>query len=157
MRISERDVEMDGGRATNLRGWLKLYRTRKGRKTVKYMCLGYLDEKKFEAITEAERNAFMDACFAYDDVLRAKGHFLSGEGLESARTATTVRVKNGKPFVTDGPFIETKEQVGGVLILEAKDVNEAIQLISNHPGIAAAGFEIRPIADMSVVLQASDQ
>ena len=124
---------------------------------MKYMCLGYLDEKKFEAMTEAERNAFMDACFDYDDVLRAKGHFLSGEGLESARTATTVRVKNGKPFVTDGPFIETKEQLGGVLILEAKDLDEAIQLISNHPGIAAAGFEIRPIADMSAALQESEK
>ena len=124
---------------------------------MKYMCLGYLDEKKFDAMTEAERNAFMDACFDYDDVLRAKGHFLSGEGLESARTATTVRVKNGKPFVTDGPFIETKEQLGGVLILEAKDLDEAIQLISNHPGIAAAGFEIRPIADMSAALQESEK
>jgi len=124
---------------------------------VKYMCLGYLDEKKFDAMTEAERNAFMDTCFDYDDVLRAKGHFLNGEGLESARTATTVRVKNGKPFVTDGPFIETKEQLGGVLILEAKDLDEAIQLISNHPGIAAAGFEIRPIADMSAALQESEK
>jgi hypothetical protein len=116
-----------------------------------------LDEKKFAAMTEAERNSFMDACFGYDDVLRAKGHFLSGEGLESARTATTVRLKNGKPFVTDGPFIETKEQLGGVLILEAKDLDEAIQLISRHPGIAAAGFEIRPIADMSAALQASEE
>lgn len=124
---------------------------------MKYMCLGYLDEKKFEAMTEAQRNTFLDACFAYDDVLRAKGHFLSGEGLESAQTATTVRLKNGKPFVTDGPFMETKEQLGGVLILEAKDLDEAIQLISNHPGIAAAGFEIRPIADMSAVLQASEK
>ena len=124
---------------------------------MKYMCLGYLDEKKFDAMTEAERNAFMDTCFDYDDVLRAKGHFLNGEGLESARTATTVRVKNGKPFVTDGPFIETKEQLGGVLILEAKDLDEALQLISHHPGIAAAGFEIRPIADMSAALQESEK
>lgn len=124
---------------------------------MKYMCLGYFDEKRFEAMTEAERDAFMDACFAYDEVLRAKGHFLTGEGLESARTATTVRVKNGKPFVTDGPFMETKEQLGGVFILEARDLDEAIQLISNHPGIAAAGFEIRPIADMSGALQASEK
>jgi len=124
---------------------------------MKYMCLGYYDEKKFEAMTDAARNAFMDACFAYDDVLRAKGHFLSGEGLESTSTARAVRVKNGKPFVTDGPFIETKEQLGGVIILEAKDLDEAIQLISNHPGIRAAGFEIRPIADMSGALQASEE
>ena len=124
---------------------------------MKYMCLGYWDEKKFEALTEAERNSFLDACFGYDEVLRAKGHFLGGEGLESARTATTVRLKNGKPFVTDGPFIETKEQLGGVLILEAKDLDEAIQLICNHPGIAAAGFEIRPIADMSAALQESEK
>lgn len=124
---------------------------------MKYMCLGYFDEKRFEAMTEAERDAFMDACFAYDEVLRAKGHFLTGEGLENARTATTVRLKNGKPFVTDGPFMETKEQLGGVFVLEARDLDEAIQLISNHPGIAAAGFEIRPIADMSGVLQASEK
>ena len=130
---------------------------RKGEGNVKYMCLAYLDEERFEAMTEAERNAFMDACFAYDEVLRAKGHFRTGEGLESARTATTVRLKNGKPFVTDGPFMETKEQLGGVLILEARDLDEAIQLISNHPGIAAAGFEIRPIADMSGALQASEK
>ena len=129
----------------------------KGEKTMKYMCLGYYDEKRFEAMTDAERDAFMDACFAYDDVLRAKGHFLRGEGLESTRTARAVRVKNGKPLVTDGPFIETKEQLGGVIILEAKDLDEAIQLISNHPGIAAAGFEIRPIADMSGALQASEE
>ena len=108
-------------------------------------------------MTEAERNAFLDSCFAYDEVLRAKGHFLIGEGLESPRTATTVRVKNGKPFVTDGPFMETKEQLGGVFILEARDLDEAIQLISNHPGIAAAGFEIRPIADMSAALLASEK
>jgi hypothetical protein len=130
---------------------------RKEDKTMKYMCLGYLDEKKFEAMTEKERNSFMDACFAYDDVLRANGHFVGGEGLESARTAKTVRMNKGKPFVTDGPFIETKEQIGGVLILEAKDLDEAIQLISDHPGIAAAGFEIRPIADMSAALQASQR
>ena len=123
---------------------------------MKYMCLAYLNETKSEAMTEAERSAFMDVCFAYDDVLRAKGHFLSGEGLESTRTARAVRVKNGKPFVTDGPFIETKEQLGGVVILEAKDLDEAIQLVSNHPGISAAGFEIRPIADMSAALQASE-
>src|SRR5215469_1140540 len=129
----------------------------RGGKPVKYMCLAYLNETKSAAMTEGERNAFLDVCFAYDDVLRAKGHFLSGEGLDSARTATTVRVKNGKPFVTDGPFMETKEQLGGVLILEAKDLDEAIQLISNHPGIAAAGFEIRPIADMTSALQASEK
>ena len=124
---------------------------------MKYMCLGYLDEKKFAAMTEAERNSFMDDCFAYDDVLRAKGHFLAGEGLESARTTKTVRLKKGKPVVTDGPFIETKEQIGGVLILEAKDLDEAVQLISHHPGVAAAGFEIRPIADMSAALEASER
>jgi hypothetical protein len=129
----------------------------KEEKAMKYMCLGYFDEKKFEAKTEAERNAFMDACFAYDDVLRAKGHWVSGEGLESPHTATTVRMKNGKPSVTDGPFMETKEQLGGVLVLETKNLDEAIQLMSNHPGIAAAGFEIRAIADMSPALQESEK
>lgn len=124
---------------------------------MKFLCLGYFNEEKFAALPEAQRDAFMDACFAYDDVLRAKGHFLSGEGLESERTAASVRLKNGKPVVTDGPFIETKEQLGGVILLEAKDRAEAIQLISNHPGIAASGFEIRPVADMSGALQASEK
>ncbi|MGC2765834.1 MAG: YciI family protein [Candidatus Acidiferrum sp.] len=124
---------------------------------MKYLCLGYTDEKKWERMSESERNAFLDSCFAYDDILRAKGHFVAGEALQSSKTATTVRPQDGKPSVTDGPFVETKEQLGGVLILEAKNLDEAIQLISNHPGIATAGFEIRPIADLSAMIRESEK
>jgi hypothetical protein len=124
---------------------------------MKFICLGYLDEKKWESMSEGEKNAFFDVCFSYDEVLRAKGHFAGGEGLQSSRTAATVRVQNGKVSVTDGPFIETKEQLGGILILEAKDMVEAIELISKHPGVSAAGFEIRPAADMAAIVKESEQ
>jgi hypothetical protein len=88
---------------------------------VKYICLGYIDPKKWETMSESERNAMIDECFAYDDVLRKKAHFVGGEALQSARNATTLRWKNGKVSITDGPYAETKEQLGGILVLEAKD------------------------------------
>jgi hypothetical protein len=124
---------------------------------MKFICLGYMDEKKWEKMSESERNAFFDVCFGYDDMLRAKGHIAGGEGLQSARSAATVRIREGKVVVTDGPFVETKEQLGGILILEAKDMAEAIELISKHPGVSAAGFEIRPVADMTDVVRESEQ
>jgi hypothetical protein len=124
---------------------------------MKYACFGYIDEKKFEAIPETELNAMMDECFAYDDELRKGGHFAGGEGLQSARNTTTLRYQNGKVTVTDGPFAETKEQVGGILFLEAKDLNEAIQLLSKHPGAKFGPWEIRPIQDMTPVVRASEE
>jgi hypothetical protein len=124
---------------------------------MKYLCLGYYDPKKFEQMSESERNALYDACFAYDDELRAKGNFLSGEALDSASAAATVRLENGKVSVTDGPFIETKEQLGGVMIMEAKDLNEAIALWSRHPAMRTSKFEIRPIFDMTPLVEASRQ
>jgi len=124
---------------------------------MKYICLGYYDEKKWETLPEEERNAAMDECFAYDDVLRKKGHFAGGEALQSARNATTLRWKNGKASVTDGPYAETKEQIGGILILEATDLNHAIQLMSKHPGVKAGPFEIRPAADLSEMIRDSER
>jgi hypothetical protein len=111
---------------------------------MKYICLGYYDEKKWETMSEGERNSMMDECFAYDDVLRKNGHFVGGEALQSARNATTLRWQNGKMSVTDGPHAETKELLGGILVLEARDLNHAIQLMSKHPGVKAGPFEIRP-------------
>jgi hypothetical protein len=78
-----------------------------------------MEEKKWETMSETERNAMVDECFAYDEVLRKNGHFIGGEALQSARNATTLRWKNGKVSITDGPYAETKEQLGGILILEA--------------------------------------
>ncbi|HXW57325.1 MAG TPA: YciI family protein [Candidatus Cybelea sp.] len=126
---------------------------------MKYMCFGYKDERKWVQMSDSEKNALFDVCFAYDDELRAKGHFLSGEAIESPSAAVTVRIENGKVSVTDGPFIETKEQLGGVGIIEAKDLNEAIALWSKHPalGVSATGFEIRPIVDLTAMMDASKQ
>ena len=86
---------------------------------MKYICLGYHDEKQWERLSERERNTLVDECFAYDDVLRKNGHFAGGEALQGAETATTLRWNNGKVSVTDGPYVETKEQLGGILVLEA--------------------------------------
>jgi len=122
---------------------------------MKYVCLGYMDESKWESTSETERNAFIDACSTYDDELRNGGHFAGGEALDSARNATTLRFTNGKVTITDGPFTETKEQLGGILILEARDLNHAIQLMSKHPGVRGGPFEIRPIIDMSETIAES--
>jgi hypothetical protein len=124
---------------------------------MKYICFGYQNEKKWEQMSESEKNKLFDVCFAYDDELRAKGHYLSGEATEDASAAVSIRYKNGKVSVTDGPFIETKEQLGGFGIIEAMDLNEVIALWSKHPAIVfdAAGFEIRPIVDMTALRDAS--
>ena len=124
---------------------------------MKYICLGYMDQKKWETMSERERNAMMDECFAYDDVLRKKGHFVGGEALQSAENATTLRWKNGKVSITDGPYAETKEQLGGILVLEAKDLNHAIQLMSKHPGVKAGPFEIRQAEDLTEMVRDSER
>jgi hypothetical protein len=124
---------------------------------MKYICLGYMEANKFEGMAESERNTFLDGCFAYDDVLRKNGHFVGGEALQSARNAATLRFRNGKVVVTDGPYAETKEQIGGFLLLEANDLNHAIQLMSKHPGVRAGPFEIRPAADLTEMIRDSEQ
>ena len=124
---------------------------------MKYICLGYIEEKKWENMPESKRNAMMDECFTYDDVLRKNGHFAGGEALQSARNAATLRWKDGKVSVTDGPYAETKEQLGGILVLEAHDLNHAIQLMSHHPGIKAGPFEIRPAEDLTEMIRESER
>ena len=124
---------------------------------MKYICLGYMNPKKWETMPERERNAMIDECFAYDDVLRKKGHFIGGEALQSARNATTLRWKNGKVSITDGPYAETKEQLGGILVLEAKDLNHTTQLMSKHPGVKAGPFEIRPAEDLTEMIRESER
>ena len=124
---------------------------------MKYVCLGYFDEKSWEALPEGERNALMDACFAYDDELRKGGHIVGGEALQSARSATTLKYRNGKLSVTDGPYAETKEQLGGILILEARDLDHAVQLMSKHPGVRVGPFEIRPAEDMTPLIRESEE
>lgn len=124
---------------------------------MKYVCLGYMEAGKFESMSESQRNAFVDTCFDYDDVLRENGHFAGGEALQPASNAVTLRFQNGKVVVTDGPYAETKEQLGGILVLEAKDLNHAIQLMSKHPGVRAGPFELRPAADLNEMIRASER
>ena len=101
---------------------------------MKYICLGYIEPGKFEGMTDDERNATLDECFEYNDHLRANGHLVAEVPLQPPETALTLYWKNGKVATTDGPYAETKEQLGGILILEARDLNHAIQLLSQHPG-----------------------
>jgi len=124
---------------------------------MKYVCLGYIEAGKFENMSESERNSFVDGCFTYDDVLRRNGHFAGGEALQPASSAVTLRFRGGKVTVTDGPYAETKEQIGGILILEARDLNHAIQLMSKHPGVQAGPFEIRPAADLTEMIRDSEK
>jgi hypothetical protein len=116
---------------------------------MKYVCLGFCDESAFAQIPQADAQRMMEECFAYDDVLRRGGHFLGGEALDSARNAVTLRMKDGEVQVTDGPYVETKETLGGILLLEARDLNHAIALMSKHPGVKmGSSFEIRPVNEV---------
>jgi hypothetical protein len=124
---------------------------------MKFICLGYMEANKFETMSASEQNAMMDECFGYDDVLRRNGHFGGGEALEGASAARTLRWKNGKVSVTDGPYAETKEQLGGILVLEARDLDHAVELMSKHPGVKAGPFEIRPAADLTEMMRESEQ
>jgi hypothetical protein len=105
---------------------------------MKYLCLVYLDEKRLDELPDEE-------CVAYDAGIRKSGHCMASEALESVQTATTVRVRNGKAAVTDGPFAETKEQLAGFYMIEARDLNEAIQLASKIPPARVGSIEVRPI------------
>lgn len=116
---------------------------------MKFVCLGYADLKKMQDYSPAEMSAMMEECFAYDDVLRRGGHFLGGEALQWPELARTVRMREGQVVVTDGPYAETKEQLGGILLLEARDLEHAVALMSKHPGVKFGPFEIRP-ADTTI-------
>ena len=123
---------------------------------MKYICLGYIEDKYFGQLSEKEQQDFMDACFVYDEELQKNGHMIGGEALQPVNTATTVRYRNGELQITDGPFAETKEFLGGIMILEARDLNEATALMSKHPSLKLGGtFEIRPGADLTALFEAS--
>ena len=125
---------------------------------MKYICFGYYDKGKFDGMTEGEQNAMFDTCFEYDDHLRTNGHWAGGEALQPPETTLTLYWKNGKVATTDGPYAETKEQLGGILVIEARDMNHAVQLIGQHPALTYGNiFEIRPAGDMSEIMKASEQ
>ncbi len=116
---------------------------------MKYLCMVFFDEHKLAALSGSEVQDLDNESLAYDCALRKGGHFLAAEALHSVHSATTVRARNGKVTVTDGPFAETTEQLGGFILIEAADLNQAIQLASKIPSIRLGGVEVRPIKELS--------
>ena len=115
---------------------------------MKYLCLISFEENRLEALSKSELEALDNASLAYNEELRKSGHFITAEALESVRASTTVRNRKGKVSITDGPFAETKEQVGGFILIDAKDLNEAIQIASKIPPASLGGVEVRPIKEL---------
>jgi hypothetical protein len=115
---------------------------------VKYLCLVYHEEKILEALPKAELDVLVRDSLDLCDELRDDGQFIAAEALQSVRTATTVRVRNGKASMTDGPFAETKEQLGGFFFIEAKDLDEALQVAARIPGGRIGTVEVRPIWEL---------
>ncbi len=112
---------------------------------MQYLCLIYDEEKKMAGMSKSEGDAFMGEYGAFTESVRASGHYIGGNALQPVQTATTVRVRNGKMSTTDGPFAETKEQLGGYYLIEAKDLNDAIQIGSRIPSAKTGCVEVRPI------------
>ena len=117
---------------------------------MKYLCLAYYDEKAFEAMSKPVVEALVSQCPPHDAALRASGHLIVQASLGASRESMSLRPRSGKVSITDGPFAETKELVGGFFIIEAKDLNEAIRVASMHPAAHLGetvgwGIEVRPI------------
>jgi len=112
---------------------------------VKYLCLIYDEEKKLGQMSKSESDAFMGEYYAFTEDVKKSGHYVDGNALQPVHTATTVRVRGGKLATTDGPFAETKEQLGGYYMIEAKDLNEAIQVAGRIPSARIGSVEVRPI------------
>jgi len=114
---------------------------------MRYLCLIYDEEQKVAAMSKGESDAFMGEYFAFTESIRKRGHYIGGEALQPVGTATTVRVRNGKMSTTDGPFAETKEQLGGYYLINARDLNDAIQVASRIPSARLGSVEVRPIME----------
>jgi hypothetical protein len=114
---------------------------------MRYLCLIYDEEKRLGTMSKSESDAFMGEYFAFTEGIRTSGHFLGGEALQPIQMATTVRVRNGKVSTTDGPFAETKEQLGGFYLIKARDLNDAIQVASKIPAARLGSVEVRPIRE----------
>jgi hypothetical protein len=116
---------------------------------MRYMCLVYYDEKTLQALSKSEYDALVEEVLAYREVLRKSGHYVTSDGLQPVGTATTVRIRNGQVSTTDGPFAETKEQLGGFMLIEARDLNDAIRVASQIPPIRLGCIEVRPLRDLA--------
>ena len=120
---------------------------------MKYLCIIYDDEKVMEKMPKEEQDAFMGEYFAFTDGIKSSGQYVAGEALHPVHTATTVRIRNGRLSTTDGPFAETKEQLGGYYLIEARDLNEAIQVAGKIPSARTGSVEIRPVVDFGEMPQ----
>ncbi|MBL8072014.1 MAG: YciI family protein [Nitrospira sp.] len=114
---------------------------------MKYLCLVYVEEKTLNAMTRDERVALSDESMAYCDGLQKNGQLLGASPLHPVETATTVRVRDGKVSTTDGPFAETKEQLGGYLLIDVRDLNDAVRIASKFPAAQYGSIEVRPIKE----------
>jgi hypothetical protein len=114
---------------------------------MKYLCLAYEAEETFKSMTQSDWSGLREETFAYVEALRNSGHLILTNALQSARTAATLRIRNHTLTVTDGPFAETKEQLGGFFLIEARDLNEAIQIASKWPGAGFGDIEVRPVQE----------
>jgi len=115
---------------------------------MKYLCLIYDEEKKLAGMSKSEGEAFMGEYGAFTESVKASGHYLGGNPLQPVHTATTIRSRNGKLSTTDGPFAETKEQLGGYYLIEAKDLDEAIGIAARIPSAKVGTIEVRPVVEM---------
>ena len=115
---------------------------------MKYLCLVYIDEKYAQAMTRSEMDALMAETFSYNEALQSSGRFISAANLHPAETATTISIHKGKATIIDGPFAETKEALGGFYLIEARDLNEAIQVASRSPSLRIGSVEVRPVEEL---------
>lgn len=116
---------------------------------MKYLCLMFIDERMYDAMPANEQDACVRKHLAYDEELRENGHLIATEALQSVKTAVTVRVPNGKVSITDGPYAETKEQLGGFYLIEARDLNDAIRIAAKIPAARIGSIEVRPILELN--------
>ena len=116
---------------------------------MRYVCLIYDDEKKLGTMSKEEANSFMGAYFQFTEEIKKSGNYVAGEALQPIQSSTSLRHRAGKLSTTDGPFMETKEQLGGFYLIEAKDLNDAIQVAARIPSARLGAIEVRPVVDFS--------
>lgn len=115
---------------------------------MKYLCLVYGEEKVLDALSKGDMEVLVDESLAYDDVLRKSGHYLVSAALQDVEAAKTVRARNGETLITDGPFAETKEQLLGFILIDARDLDDAVQVAAKIPLASMGSIEVRPVLDL---------
>lgn len=114
---------------------------------MKFLCLAYEEQRKFDELSTEEWQAIRQETLDYVEALRSSGQLLDARPLQSSTTASTLRIRNGKLSITDGPFAETKEQIGGFFLIEAKDLDEALRIAAKWPSARVGTIEVRPVED----------